>query len=99
MFYGNFPSIPLILVITLRDKKTLFCVFLSFMDLPVLKLTWDFWSIDILSRETPEEEVNEMMLRGRTSKGGAGPLPGSATHARWGLEPSLPSIFVCRCSA
>jgi hypothetical protein len=52
------------------------------MDLPLLKLTWHFWSIDILSRETPEEEVNEMRPRGRTSTAGAGLLPGSATHDR-----------------
>jgi hypothetical protein len=31
---------PLILVITLQDRKTLFCVFLSFRDLPRLKLTF-----------------------------------------------------------
>jgi hypothetical protein len=30
MFYGDFPLIPLILVITLQDRKTLLCVFLSF---------------------------------------------------------------------
>jgi hypothetical protein len=39
---------------------------LSFRDLPRLKLAWDFWSVNILSRETPEEEeVNEMRPRGR----------------------------------
>jgi hypothetical protein len=98
--YGDFPSISLILVITLHDKKTLFCVFLSFGDLPGLKLTWDFWSINILSRETlEEEEVNEMWPRGRMSTGGAVARPGRATHARWRLEPPLSSIFVSRCSA
>jgi hypothetical protein len=30
-------------------QKTLFCVFLSFRDLPGLKLTWDFLSVNILS--------------------------------------------------
>jgi hypothetical protein len=36
-----------------------------------LKLTWDFWSANILSREAPGgEEVNEMRPRGRTSTGG-----------------------------
>jgi hypothetical protein len=45
-----------------------------FRDLPGLKLTHDFWSVNILSREAPkEEEVNEMRTRGRTSTGGAGP--------------------------
>jgi hypothetical protein len=65
MFYGDFPSIPLILVMTLQDRKTLFCLFLSFRDLPGLKLTQDFCSINILSREAPEEEeVNETRPRG-----------------------------------
>jgi hypothetical protein len=100
MFYGDFPSITLILVITLQDRKTLFSVFFSFRDLPGLKLTWDFWSVNILSRETPEEEeVNKMRPRGQTSIGGVGPLPGSTTLARWGIEPPLPSIFVSRWSA
>jgi hypothetical protein len=65
MFYGDFSSIPLILVITLQDSKTIFCVFLSFWDLPGLKLTWDFWSVNILPREAPEDqEVNETRPRG-----------------------------------
>jgi hypothetical protein len=94
-FYGDFPSISIILVITLQDRKTLFCVFLSFRDLPWLKLTWDFWRVNILSRET-SEEVNETRPRGRTYTGGAGLLAGRATHTRWGLEPPLSSIFVSR---
>jgi hypothetical protein len=53
MFYRDFPSILLILVITLQDRKTLFCVFLRFRDLPELKLTQDFWSVIILPREAP----------------------------------------------
>jgi hypothetical protein len=61
MFYNvlwGFSIDPLILVITLQ--KTLFCVFLSFGNLPELKLTWDYWSVNILSREAPgEEEVNK----------------------------------------
>jgi hypothetical protein len=65
MFYGDFPSIPLILVTTVQTRKTLFCIFLSFRNLPELKLTWDFWSVNILSREAPrEEEVNETRPRG-----------------------------------
>jgi hypothetical protein len=47
MFYGDFLSIPRILVITLQGRKTLFGVFLSFGNLPGLKLTQDFWSINI----------------------------------------------------
>jgi hypothetical protein len=46
-------------------QKTLFCVFLSFRNLPKLKLTSDFWSVNILSREAPEgEEVHEMRPKG-----------------------------------
>jgi hypothetical protein len=65
MFHGDFPSTPLILVITLQNRKTMFCIFLSFRNLPELKLTWDFWSVNILSREaTRGEEVNETRPRG-----------------------------------
>jgi hypothetical protein len=59
MIYGDFPSVPLILVITLQDRKTLFCVFLRFRNLSELKLTWDFSGINILSRElSGAREVN-----------------------------------------
>jgi hypothetical protein len=102
MFYNvlwGFSIDPLILVITKQDRKTLFYVFLSFMDLPGLKLTWDFCSVNILSQETSkEEEVNEMRPKGQTSLGGMGPLPGRATHGRSGLERPTPSIFIPRCS-
>jgi hypothetical protein len=66
MFYRDFPSIPLILVITLQDRNPCFAYFLSFRDLPRLKLTQDFWSVNILSREVPgEEEVNETRTKPR----------------------------------
>jgi hypothetical protein len=53
------------LVITLQDKKILFCVFLNLRDLPGLKLIIDFWSIKILSREVPRgEEFNETRPKG-----------------------------------
>jgi hypothetical protein len=95
MFYGDFPSIPLILVITLQKRKTLFCVYLHFRDLSGLKLTWDFSGANILPREGPGgEEVNETRPRGQTSIGGMGPWLGRATHTRLGLEPLLSSIFV-----
>jgi hypothetical protein len=98
MFYRNFPSIPLILVITRQNRKTLFCIFLSFRNLPRLKLTQDFRSINILSREPAGyQEVNEMRPRVQTSPSGA--LPGYATHARLSLGPPMPSIFVSWCSA
>jgi hypothetical protein len=83
MFYNilwGFLIDPLYLVITLQERKTLFCVFLSFTDLPGLKLTWDFWNINILSREAPgQEQVNETRLSGRMSTDGVGPLSGCAT--------------------
>jgi hypothetical protein len=51
---------PLILVITLQNRKTLFCVFLRFRNLPELKLAWDFLGINILSWEpSGAQEVNE----------------------------------------
>ena len=40
MFLEISLRIPLILVITLQDRETLFCVF---WDLYRLKLTWDFF--------------------------------------------------------
>jgi hypothetical protein len=41
-------------------QKTMFYVFLSFRDLPELKLTQDFWSINILPWQAPTaQEVNE----------------------------------------
>jgi hypothetical protein len=77
-----------ILVITLQNRKTLFCVFLCFRDLPVLKLTWDFSGVNILPREaTRGEEINKTRPRGQTSIGGMGPWPGCATHTHLGLEP------------
>jgi hypothetical protein len=80
MIYGDFPSIPLILVITLQNRKTLFCIFLRFKDLPGLKLTCDFSGVNILPREAPGgEEVNETRPRGQTRPGGTGPGPGRAT--------------------
>ena len=48
MFLGISLGVPLILVITLQDRKTLFCVFYCFRDLYGLKLTGDFSSINIL---------------------------------------------------
>jgi hypothetical protein len=55
-------------------QENLFCVFLSFRNLPKLKLTWDFWSVNISSRETPgDQEVNETRPRGQTRLGGMGP--------------------------
>jgi hypothetical protein len=63
-------------------------------------LTWDFWIVNILPRETPgDQEVNERRPRGQTRPGGAGPWPDHATQARLSLGPPMSSIFVSRCSA
>jgi hypothetical protein len=89
MIYGDFLSIPLILVITLQNRKTLFCVFLRFRDLPRLKLTWDFSGINILPREAPRgQEVNLGGHEAHLSTHGAGPQPSRATHSRL-CRPSL----------
>ena len=62
MFLGILQRIPVILVITLQDRKILFCVFFSFRDLYGLKLTGDFSRIIIFqdmtirSFETPQME-------------------------------------------
>jgi hypothetical protein len=83
MIYGDFPSTPLILVITLQNRKTLFCVFLHFRNLPELKLTWNFSGVNILSREpSGEEELNDMGPRGQRSKGGIGPGQAVMVHSR-----------------
>jgi energy-converting hydrogenase Eha subunit F len=100
MIYGDFPSIPLILVITLKNMKTLFCVFLCFRDIFGLKLTWDFPGVNILPREAPgREEVNKTRPRGKMSIGGVSPWPGCATLAYLGLEPPLPYTFISRRSS
>jgi hypothetical protein len=103
MFYNvlwGFSIDPLILVITLQNRKTLFCVFLRFRNLLGLKLTWNFLGVNILPREAPGgEEVNEMSPRGQTSTGGTSLWLGRATHTRLGLEPPLPTIFVSKRSA
>jgi hypothetical protein len=80
----------------MQDRKTLF---LSFRNLLELKLTWDFWSINILSRETPgDQEVNETRPSGQIRPGGTGPWPGCATQACLSLGPPMSSIFASRCS-
>jgi hypothetical protein len=58
----------------------LVCVFLSFRNLPELKLTQDFWSVNILPREAPgAQEVNEGGHEAQKRSGGTCPQPGRAT--------------------
>ena len=65
MFLGIFQRIPLILVITLQDRKPLFCVFFSFRDLYGLKLTGDFsWIIIFQDMTIPSFEIMQMELGG-----------------------------------
>jgi hypothetical protein len=74
MIYEDFPSIPHILVITLQNRKTLFCVFWCFRNLLELKLTWDFLGINILSRELSRaQEVNNGGHEAQKSTGGMDP--------------------------
>jgi hypothetical protein len=69
MIYGDFPSIPLILVITLQNRKPQFYVFLRFKNLPELKLTWDFSGVNILSREpSRRQEVNNVGHNGKRAQ-------------------------------
>jgi hypothetical protein len=73
----------------------MFCIFLSFRNLPELKLTQDFWSVNILSREpTGDQEINKGGHKAQTSTVGAGPNPGHATHAQMSLGPPMSSIFI-----
>jgi hypothetical protein len=95
MIYGYFQSIPLILVITQQNRKTLFCVFLRFRNLPKLKLTWDFSGVNILSREpSGAREVYEGGNEAQTGTSGMGPRLGPVTHCCLALGPLMPSIFV-----
>jgi hypothetical protein len=94
MIYGDFPSNPLILVITLQNRKTMFCIFLRFRNLPKLKLTWDFSGINILSREPSwAQEFNEVGPEAQKSTGAA-TKPGRTTHACLSVEALMPSIFI-----
>jgi hypothetical protein len=91
---------PLILVITIHNRKYLFCVFWSFGDLPELKLTEAFSNMNsFIWGATWEEEVQEWATRAQMSTGGMGPSAGHATHARLALVPPVSSVFALDCSA
>jgi hypothetical protein len=90
---------PRIFGITLQNRKTMFCVFLRFRNLPKLKLIWDFLCVNILSREPSRaQEVNEGGHEAQKSTGGVAPSPGRATHAQMNIEAPMPSIFISWCS-
>ena len=66
MILGISLRIPLILVITLPDRKTMFCVFFHFRDLYGLKLTGDFLRIIIFQDMTiPSFETRQIESRRR----------------------------------
>jgi hypothetical protein len=98
MFYNDlwgFSVDPLILVITLQNRKTLFCVFLRFKDIPRLKLTWDFLGVNIIPREAlGAQQITEGGHEAQKRPGGAGPSPGCATLSRLWLGPPMSTIFI-----
>ena len=66
MFLGISLRVPFILVITLQDRKPLFCVFFSFRDLYGLKLTGDFSRIIIFQNMTVQSfEITQTESRRR----------------------------------
>ena len=91
--FGDFPKDPLILVITLQDRKTLFCVFFRFRDLYGLKLTGDFSRINIFQNMTIRDFGSKQTEQGRGIgyRWRAHP-PGRATHALGPLGPPQLSI-------
>ena len=72
---GDFPRSPLILVITQRGQKTLFCVFLRFRDLYGLKLTGDFSRINIFQNMTIRDFETKQTE------------PGGGISTRWRAHP------------
>jgi hypothetical protein len=74
MIYGDFPSIPLILVITLQNRKTLFFYIFMFQEPPRTQIDLGFLGVNILSREpSGAQGVNERGHNGQTSTGSASP--------------------------
>ena len=91
-FLGIFQMIPLILVITMQDKKTMFCVFFSFRDLYGLKLTGDFSRIIIFQYMTKLSfGITETESRSRKEQGWHAPHPGRATCPLFPFGASQPS--------
>ena len=92
MFLGIFQRIPLILVITLQDRKPLFCVFFRFRDLYGLKLTGDFsWIIIFQYMTKLSFEITQMKIRRRKEPGWCAPPPRRATYTLLPFGASQPS--------
>ena len=92
MFLGISLRIPLILVITLQDRKTLFCVSFRFRDRYGLKLTGDFTRIIIFQNMTIQSfEITQTESRRRKEPGWHAPPPGRATWCLLLFGASQPS--------
>jgi hypothetical protein len=91
MFYINlwgFSTNPLIWVITLKNRKHLFCVFLRFRDLLELKQSEAFSGVIIFPRATKwEEEAHEGSHEAQTILDGVGPWPSCVTQVRLTVVP------------
>jgi hypothetical protein len=98
MIYEDFPLIPLILVITLQNRKTLFCVFLCFRNLPKLKWSGIFRAL-IFYHENLLEHKKSARWATRAKWGQVAQAPGRATQACLSLEAPMLSIFVSWSSA
>jgi hypothetical protein len=77
-FMGIFLCIPLILVITLQNRKPLFCVFWRLRNLPELKLTWIFWAL-IFYHENLLEHKKSMRWANRDKQDQVVQVLGQAT--------------------
>jgi hypothetical protein len=98
MFYINlwgFSTNPLIWVITLKNRKHLFCVFLRFRDLLELKQSEAFSGVIIFPRATKwEEEAHEGSHEAQTILDGVGPWPSRVTQVRLTVVPLMTYVFV-----
>ena len=92
MILGISLGVPLILVITLRGQKTLFCVFFRFRDLYGLKLIGDFSRIIIFQYMTKLSfGITQTESRRRKEQGWRAPPPGRATCHLFPFGASQPS--------
>ena len=101
MFLEIFQRIPLILIITLQDrKKPVLCIFFRFRDLYGLKLTGDFSRIIIFQYMMKHNfEITHTESRRRKEHGWRAPPPGCATCTLLILGASQPSIKLPRWSS
>jgi hypothetical protein len=87
--------IPFILIITLQNMNSIFCVFLSLRDLNRVKWSLDFLSINFTRRQRPGTlGPQEGSPEAQKILGGMAPTLGHATHALFFLECCQPAIFI-----